>query len=192
MMPRPSRAAIVAAELGVTVADLVAAFEAKEIWRAVDGQPYEVSSWGTVRRAGAETPLQAAPSGGRLIVCFCQGGQKQTHKVHQLVARNFIGGPPFDGAVVAHNDGKALANNRVGNLRYTTVADNHADIDRHGTRRNGSKVPAAKLAEADIPVIRERIANGERYSLICADYDVSKSALTLIKQNRSWRHVAAI
>jgi hypothetical protein len=53
----------------------------------------------------------------------------------------------------------------------------------------GSKNPSSKLCEADIPVIRKRIKNGEACYHIARDYGVIGEAILHIKHKRNWKHV---
>lgn len=172
----------------LTVAALLASFDVTETWRAVAGWPYEVSSWGAVRRAGKAAPLIPGDSKGYLHVSLSKGGVAQTARVHVLVANAFLGPPPFEGAEAAHNDGNSL-NNRIGNLRWATGVDNQADRERHRTKLQGSAVFGAKLTESNIPEIRRRADARERYDDIAADFGVTKFTISLIKLRRIWRHV---
>lgn len=172
---------------GVTIAQFIASLEATETWRAVAGWPYEVSSWGNVRRTGSPLMLKPSLSRGYFHVTFSHQGVQTNARLHALVAHAFLGPPPFANAVAAHNDGNS-ENNRVGNLRWASGVENQADRDRHGTKVRGSEVFGAKLTEADIPVITRRVRSGERYSTIACDYGVSISTISLIKKNRIWRH----
>jgi hypothetical protein len=47
----------------------------------------------------------------------------------------------------------------------------------------------AKLKNADIPVIRERIRNGEMLKDIAADYGVHYSIISGIMYGKIWMHV---
>lgn len=171
----------------ITVAGLIGLWEIEETWRPVAGKPYEVSSWGRVRRAGGRI-LQPSITRGYYHVSLSVGGAVETVRVHKLVAVAFIGPPPFEGAEAAHNDGNRL-NCRVGNLRWASKIENQADRVRHGTDIRGEDVYGAKLTEADIPVIRRRIARCERYQDIADDYGVDKSTIGYIAVNKIWRHV---
>lgn len=53
----------------------------------------------------------------------------------------------------------------------------------------GSKNNNATLTETDIPVIRQRLANGEMQTEIAKDYGVKKTAISAIKTGRSWKHI---
>jgi NUMOD4 motif/HNH endonuclease len=186
--PRPSRAAIVAAEHGVTVADLLAAFEAKEHWRKVPDWPYEVSSFGRVRRTDSGKILAPVTSIKYPHITLSDQSVQHNARVHRLVVEAFLGAPPFAEAETAHNDGNSH-NSRARNLRWASALENQADRERHATKIVGSAVFGAKLTEADIPAIRRRAKLGERYPTIAADYGVSVSTVSLIVLGRIWRHV---
>lgn len=169
------------------LSDFIASWVAVETWRPVSIAPtYAVSSWGNVRGPRAEF-LRPSTAHGYLFVSLCMpDGSIKTARIHKLVAFAFLGDEPFEGAIVAHNDG-TKSNCRVDNLRWATGTDNQRDRLRHGTHICGSEVPGAKLTEADIPCIRSRIASGERYPTIAEDYGVSVSTISLIKKNKTWR-----
>lgn len=171
----------------LTVAGLLALFDIEETWRPVEGWPYEVSSWGRVRRIGGRI-LQPGITNGYQHVSLSRDGVVESARIHRLVAIAFVGPPPFEGAEVAHNDGDAL-NCRPKNLRWASAVENQADRRRHGTHIEGEDVHCAKLTAADIPAIRRRIADGHRYQDIADDYGVDKSCIGYIAVNRTWRHV---
>lgn len=167
------------------VSDLLAELVAVETWREIDGWPgYRVSSWGRVE--GKRCILKPGLVHGYEVVTLTNGDAKLSARVHRLVAAAFLGPPPFEGAIVAHNDGNQK-NSRVGNLRWASARENQFDCVRHETRCRGSRVFGAKLTEAQIPGIRMRIAAGETYGAIASDFGVSKSTIHLIKRNRIWR-----
>lgn len=168
------------------VSDLVAFASINEVWKPICGFPgYSISSFGRAsgKRIGI---LKLGRVKDYLTVCLSRGKEKKTFRVNILVASAFIGPKPFNGAIVAHNDGRE-ENNNVGNLRWASLKENQADCNRHGTRRFGSDIHNAKLNERDIPVIRERITSGERYPPIANDYGVSVSTIHLIAKNKIWK-----
>lgn len=170
------------------VSDLLKLFDSSEVWRPIqDYSEYSVSSWGRVRGTRTEF-LSPADTKGYLHVSLSLNGQKSTKRISHLVAQEFWGAQPFEGARVAHNDGDSH-NNRASNLRWTNDLDNQADVERHGRRPKGSEVFLSVLTEDDIPNIRTRIRSRERYADIASDYNVSVSTICLIKQGRTWRHV---
>jgi len=169
------------------VSDLLAELDRVEVWRPVDGYPgYQVSSWGRVK--GPRTILAPSVAFGYERVSLSRDGEVRNRRVNRLVLVAFHGDPPFEGAICAHNDGASL-NNRASNLRWATPKENQDDRIRHNTRIRGSDVAGAKLREADIPNIRERIATGMRFSDIADEFSVSISTISLIKLGRVWRHV---
>jgi len=174
----------------LTVSDLIELWDREECWRPAPGFPgYAVSSWGRVSGKRADI-LQQAASRGYHHVSLSVGGRVRTVRVAPLVARAFIGPPPFPGAQAAHNDGDR-SNNRVSNIRWATAIDNQADVERHGNRVRGSAVYGARLSEADLPAIRRRASSGERYADIADDFGVSVSTVSLIKLGKVWNHVGA-
>ena len=65
-------------------------------------------------------------------------------------------------------------------IRAGTRAENHQDKSRDGTG-NTQKIPFA-----DVPSIRERLANGEPYQSIADDYDVQVRAIKKLEQGKTW------
>lgn len=171
----------------MSIAEILAYWDAVETWIVIEGHPeYEVSSWGNVRRG--ERVLLPNFTGGYPYVSLSTHGVATIHRVHKLVINAFIGPAPFVDAMAAHNDGTP-SNCRASNLRWASAVENQADRIRHETKIQGSEVFGAKLDEAAIPLIRERIQNGERYPSIARDYGVSISTISLIKLQRTWTHV---
>ena len=128
---------------------------------------YQVSSLGRVRRISdcrkykTGRLLKARPSrdGKYLQYALCKGGIQQSWRAHRLVLVTFIGMPPSDEHVCAHNNGNHH-DNRLENLRWATPLENVHDRFLHGTaiwnvdvmrevaklRRQG--MTAAQIAEA--------------------------------------------
>jgi hypothetical protein len=110
----------------------------EEVWRPIPGLDglYDVSTFGRVRsywsRRGKLGPARVRvltrDGGGylRLTVVDSQG-RARTEKVHQLVAKTFLG--PANALEVNHRDG-VRDNNRLDNLEYVT---------RHGNMRDAVK-----------------------------------------------------
>lgn len=134
-----------------------------ETWNPVVGYEgyYEVSSHGRVRsvdrviafkdgrvRAYKGKVLAQYPDGfGYLKVTLKKQDTGTRLHVHVIVAAAFLGPRPA-GQQVCHNEGNHL-DNRPSEMRYDTVAGNHADIKRHG-RQNRRK----KLTDAEVEAIR--------------------------------------
>jgi HNH endonuclease len=172
-------------------------------WRTVPGQPdYEVSDRGDVRRAvpRANWPaghrLRPAPSrSGHLYVMLAPwpgANRSAKHFVHRLVARAFLGEPPFANACVLHGDDNP-GNNSIANLRWGTRKENHADrMKNRGWQKKiirGSAARNARLAERDVRVIRRMSALGARNGWIAGFYGVSPSTICDVVKIRHWKHV---
>lgn len=119
-----------------------------EEWRVIPGYEgyYEVSSEGRVRsvdrvlpdgrtRAGKVLRQSTTKGNGRLKVSLSRDGVAASVKVHQIVARAFLGSAPERKHMVLHNDGNHL-NNNARNLRWGNNSDNVRDSIAHGTWRN--------------------------------------------------------
>jgi hypothetical protein len=107
--------------------------------------------------------------------------------VHRLVLEAFVGPCP-EGMEGCHNDGNRL-NNDLSNLRWGTRSDNRDDARKHGTMSLGSRHPAAKLREEDIPAIRQLRDQGLFLWQIAERFGVSKSLIHLVLKGRNWKHV---
>lgn len=175
-----------------------------EIWRPVDGHPgYEVSNQGRVRswrRTGGALTLADAPHflkprpavQGRYLSV---GIARRTRYVHHLIAAAFLGPRP-DGLHIAHWDGNGH-NNSVGNLRYTTRADNMADKIRHGTTNRGERCGTCKLSQEQVDEIRARYGPYRRYRAgietqrsLAEEYGVSWQRIGSIVRGETWRYRA--
>lgn len=175
-----------------------------ETWKPIPGweESYSVSDKGRVR--GEERIVQSddgreIPYMQRILNQPCQGHGYPTVglsrksktimvKVHQVVARVFIGPCP-EGMTVDHiNNDKT--DNRVENLEYVTREENISRAHNDGMINNyGENNEQSILANEDIHDIRERAANGEYASEIAGDYPVKPSTVHGIISLRAWRSV---
>lgn len=171
-----------------------------EEWRPVESGFYSVSNLGRVRR---EAPARGTYPGNMLSskgsrgfypsVAIHRSGFRGRRRIHDLVTEAFLGPKP-SGMYVNHKDGDKT-NNRLDNLEYVTPSENAQHAIRSGLNappagQPGSSNHNAKLTEADIPVIRGRVAAGETHAAVAADYAVSESLVALVAKRRAWRHVA--
>lgn len=75
-------------------------------------------------------------------------------------------------------------------LHLGTIASNAREAAGRGRMRRGEAHPAARLREADIPVIRARYAAGQALQReLARDHGVTRSAIASVVQRRTWRHV---
>ena len=158
-----------------------------EEWRPIPGYEgrYEVSDFGRVRSFYRRPRILAgSKQDGYILVALCRDGTRRTCGVHRIVLFAFVGPPPPKHEC-AHWDGDP-SNNRLGNLRWATKKDNIVDSRRLMERPLGSKMPAAKLTEQDIPKIR---GDGQQMRQIADEYGVSLNTISQIKMNKAWKHV---
>ncbi len=147
-------------------------------WRPIPGYEgmYEVSSAGQVRslarnqlmptggihRLPQRVMVTTLGAGGYPRVTLSRAGRRTCPPVHQLVARAFLAGSHFCGAVVCHADGNPL-NNNVQNLRWGTASDNMRDCLAHGTHAEARRTHC----DAGHPYTEEntsiRVRNGREH-----------------------------
>lgn len=155
-----------------------------EIWRPVTDFPYEVSSWGRVRRV---TGGQGAVAGrilkasidhkGYHRVYLCLNGTEFTKKVHSLVCEAFRGPRPTSEHEVAHG-GDNKNNNRATNLKWATRSQN--SIDRVLNEHDGH----AKLTIEQAVFIR--IHTSIPRALVAKQFGISISAVRDCRARRTY------
>lgn len=122
--------------------------EVAESWRWVVGYEglYEVSDLGNLRRGGEQRKVSKNYAGYRVVTLSKSGTRKQ-HRLHCLVLEAFVGPRPEGFQGCHHDDDKE--NNRLENLAWKSVGDNHRDRsangrtacgDRHGRYKQGKFV----------------------------------------------------
>jgi len=173
----------------------------EEVWHPVVGWEgvYEVSNQGGVRsvtrtiknpRGSGLRRLRGRPlalafsSKGYLMVHLCRNGTRTAKSVHVLVAEAFIG-PRSLGPQVMHANA-VKTDNRVSNLRYGTQSDNEKDKYAVGTSCRGTRNRTARLKDADVVRIRERLAAGESNLSIAREYGLGAPTVSDIKTRRTW------
>jgi hypothetical protein len=131
-----------------------------ELWKSVEGFPYEVSCFGRVRRSegGSNSTKPGrllrvyADRYGYAVVRLSRHGEVHDKKIHRLVCEAF-NGKPADGQQVRHLDGDPQ-NNHPANLVWGDAADNAADRRRHGRHSSGETSCRAKLSQRQVDRVR--------------------------------------
>ena len=167
-------------------------------WAPVQGWGrYEVSDHGQVRsvdmvvraKGGASATrkgralAKVVTAAGYYAVTLTNGKRKVQILIHRLVAQTFIGPPPHQDAHVLHGDG-SRTNNYVGNLRWGTPADNHADTLRHGRRLMGENHPQAKLTADCVCYIRSSPAKA---GILAEQFGISRAHVWSVRSGRVWK-----
>lgn len=113
----------------------------------------------------------------------------RAHLAHR-VAWMTANGPVPDGLLVLHRcDNPPCVN--LDHLYLGTQAQNCKDrSDRMRYRDDrGSKHPGAKLTEADVLAIRQRLEAGDGLSFLARAYGVTPQLIYRIKRRLVWRHI---
>lgn len=162
-----------------------------ETWKPVPWSSgfYEVSDLGNVRSCERDYPrkngrIYRAPakpvrpkiSDGYLRVRLNVPGFPKWHFVHKLVLEAFVWPRP-KGKVIRHRDGNP-ANNRLGNLKYGTNAENQADRRRHGTWHNVTS--HRSLTDLQVKKLRELRSKGETLKELSEIFGVSVTVTSMI------------
>lgn len=178
-----------------------------ERWKAVVGFEgiYEVSNLGRVRSlerrifisASARSQgywrrqrarlLQPAPDdkGYQHLTLWKDHESRQT-AVHVLVLEAFVGPRPV-GSYGCHRNGNPRTN-KLDNLYWGTPTENSADKRRHGTHRQGSAIPWARLTEADVRRIRSLKGKVSQQKL-ASEYGVRQNQISRVMNGQRWRHI---
>lgn len=169
----------------------------EEVWRPIPGfTDYAVSSLGRVQRivAGESNvakagrilkPTFGGDSRAYLRVTLYRDGKPTYHSVHRLVLLAFVGDPPTDQHVGAHNDGNA-ANNTPGNLRWALPKENSADMRLHGTLAVGCDHPNSRLTPGQISAIRDLYEAVGNSALIARAVGMGASTIRRIVRGKSY------
>lgn len=179
-------------------------------WVSIDGfSKYEVSEDGQIRSVDRVIPAYVDSLGrnmperklsgvlrkprrhefGYLMVdLMSDEGKICGMTVHRALAIGFKGPAPFEGAVARHMDGNC-ENNVPSNIEWGSQKDNIHDAMKHGTVQKGEARYNAKLTEADVIAIRERILSGDKFAIVAVDFDISESICYRIATGEKWASV---
>jgi len=125
---------------------------------------------------------------GYLFVNLYRRGKHKQCRVHRLVLEAFVGPCP-KGYWACHNNGNNQ-DNRLSNLRWDTISNNHLDKRKHGTDSRGEKCYAAKLKDKDVINII-RLYNTKLFCQweIAKLYKISQTMVSKIILGKNWKHL---
>lgn len=187
-----------------------------EFWKPVEGfTGYDVSNLGRVRsyrgykhlggkegsrRMLLDTPMILKPTKNRgnksdpdngyamaVLVPFGEGKPKRVF-VHRLVAQSFIPNP--NNLPQVNHKNFVKRDPRIDNLEWITSRGNREHAIQYGSGRGrGENHPKALVTESDVKEIRTRVANGEKYNPLAAEFGICREAIHRIVKRLSWREV---
>lgn len=156
-----------------------------EVFKPVQGWPYEVSRNGVLRsmRTGRVVATKPNPQGYMHFIMSAAGVKRSTG-VHRLVCEAWLGPVPA-GMHINHKDG-IKTNNCLDNLEVVTPAENAAHAVRTGLIPAGEAVGWAKLTDAAVV----DIYTGSASEISAAkQYGVAARTVRGIRSGKWWRHV---
>ena len=176
-----------------------------EVWKDIPNYEgsYQVSNTGLVRsvdrvvafkdgsmrkyKGKVLKPSLDTPGYERLSLC--NDLRCNSKSVHRLVLETFKPHVNMNNLEVNHIDGNKL-NNHLTNLEWVTRLGNISHAYDMGLMVNkGERGHNAKLSNANVLEILERLDNGELQGDIGIDYGVSKSCISQINRGLKWRSV---
>jgi hypothetical protein len=177
-----------------------------EVWKPVPGYAaYDVSNHGRVRRREtvgrwpANHVLRPGESYSGHLYVILTGPDRRARKefVHRLVAKAFIGPPPFERAMVLHHDDRSK-NNLPENLYWGDHRQNvrdaklnrkmPAEVSQRGAQP-GSANPSAVLSEDDVRQVLRYLDMGLCGACVARLHGVRKETIYAIAKGRTWRHL---
>ena len=151
-------------------------------WRPVIGYEglYEVSRQAIVRRVHTQRPVAACITGnGYLYVMLWKANKRKNLRLHRIVGLAWLPNPEglkeFN-----HKNGNKL-DCHVDNLEWSDRSRNLSHARQTGLRVGAGK--ASKLTPQQARAIRE---SGQNRKLLAAQFGVSYSLVSLIKQGNRW------
>jgi hypothetical protein len=164
-----------------------------EIWKPAFGFEgiYDVSTTGRVRRVLAgQGARQGAIIRPHIAKGYFQYGlrknRRRTNKyAHRLVLQTFV----CNSHLTANHKNGDRTDNRVENLEWISCKENLLHACRILGKRRGGNHWNAGLTESVVPRIRALYADGISPKKIAEKYGVSRNAIYLLLQGKTWKHV---
>lgn len=110
----------------------------------------------------------------------------RTQSVPRWILENSVGLPPIDKNFACHTCVNSACISKH-HLYWGSPQDNADDMAVHGTRCYGEKMPGSKLTDETVRQIR---ASSETGVALARRYKVTTSVISLVRNERVWRHVS--
>lgn len=129
-----------------------------EIWKPVEGFPYEVSNEGRIRNSKGSVLKQFRQKNGYMAVKLFKDGKGVNYRVHRLVACAFLDRPEGK-EEVNHKDGDK-ENNAASNLEWSNRSENVRHAFMTGINRT-TRARIADMAEKAAKANRRRVVRSD-------------------------------
>lgn len=148
---------------------------------------FEISQSGIIRNAKTKAiKSQYVSSAGYYMISISKKNKSKPHRVHRLLANNFIENIEKL-KEVNHKDGNKL-NNKLNNLEWVSHFGNMQHAFSTGLANNtGTKNGMAKLDNEKVIEIKNLLKQGISQYKIAKMYNVSRSAILKINLNKTWQ-----
>lgn len=116
------------------------------------------------------------------VVLYRSSRERFRRCIHRLVLEAFIGPRP-QGMIARHLNGDKYDNRRE-NLTWGTPAENSRDMVAHGRSIRGERCNKAKMTEAQVREIRNRV--GEAAFDLAKEFNVRPATIWNIRTRKTW------
>jgi hypothetical protein len=141
---------------------------------------------GNVPRYGKERKLWSDKN-GYMCVDLSKNGKVYKCKVHRLVAGAFL--PNEKGLPVVNHLNSVRYDNRVGNLEWSTHADNSKHAAETGVFNAAQNPNRSKLLPETVKAVRKAYKEGKSLREISEEFGVTRSNASNIVNHKSWREL---
>lgn len=100
-------------------------------------QEYSIDREGNVFGFKRGKYLSTRLNKGYTVVGLCKNNRMKTHKIHRLIATQFIPNP--DGKATVNHINGIKTDNRIENLEWATQQENDSHAHKNGLKPSGSK-----------------------------------------------------
>lgn len=110
-------------------------------------------------------------------------------KVHQLIARAWLGTPPTERHYqINHKDGNSL-NNHIDNLEWATRSNNQRHAVETGLKGRGDKLYNASLKDNQVHRVCEMLSQGRRVKEVAEEVGAKPDIIRKIKAGDMYFHI---